>query len=144
MEYEEKDIGNISIELVKKLIDQKNKIDEKSATLLFLSGDLGAGKTRLTKEILSSFGVDGPVISPTFVVMKKYELKNSPWNSLIHIDAYRMKDENTEILGLQEIFVDPKNLVVIEWPEYLKNIPDFKHVKVYIEHISETKRKILF
>ncbi len=143
MEYEEEKIGEVAEALIQKLIASKNSKNS-SASALLLSGELGAGKTRLTKEILAQFGVGEPVISPTFVVMKKYSLKNAPWKTAIHIDTYRLKDENQEILNLPEIFADGDNLVIIEWPEYINDMPENNALKATVFHVSETKRKIVF
>jgi tRNA threonylcarbamoyl adenosine modification protein YjeE len=89
-----------------------------SATILALSGDLGAGKTTFAQGIARSLGVAEQVTSPTFVIEKIYQLENQKFSRLIHIDAYRLNDAHElEVLGWKEITADPANLIVIEWPE---------------------------
>ncbi len=90
----------------------------KSATIVALSGDLGAGKTNFTQGVAEGLGVSETVSSPTFVIEKVYELTDQRFSHLIHIDAYRLKDESElETLGWERIAQDPGNIIVIEWPE---------------------------
>ncbi len=116
-----------------------------SATLIALSGDLGAGKTTLTQEIARQLGVKENVISPTFVIMKKYEVVDDTFKYLVHIDAYRLeKDEELIKLGWKEILEDKNNLVIIEWPENVIGcIPD-KVCKVRLSHQDEGTRTVEF
>lgn len=97
------------------------------ATLLTLSGDLGVGKTAFTKALARSLGVNEHVTSPTFVLAKKYPLTNQKFSTLIHIDAYRLEgEENLKTIGFSDMVSDPKNLIVLEWPERVsEEIPDF-------------------
>jgi tRNA threonylcarbamoyladenosine biosynthesis protein TsaE len=96
------------------------------ATIVTLSGDLGAGKTTFAQGIAKHLGIDETVTSPTFVIEKVYQLKKQPFERLIHIDAYRLESAHElEVLGWEEIAADPKNVIVIEWPErVLELIPN--------------------
>ncbi len=90
----------------------------KTATVVTLSGELGAGKTTFAKGIAKSLGVDETVSSPTFVIEKIYSLKDQLFSRLIHIDAYRLKDvHELETIGWQGIVADLENIIVLEWPE---------------------------
>ncbi len=127
------------------------------ATVVGLYGDLGSGKTSFTQGVSKALGVSDTVASPTFVIMKVYELdsriqrsdlKNSQgqtlgkFTHLIHIDAYRI-EKSSELLhlGWQDIISDPKNLVLIEWPERVADIM-LEHTKVHFTHVSENVRGI--
>ena len=92
-----------------------------NATLVTLSGELGAGKTSFTQGLAHTFGITETVTSPTFVLEKIYDLPETTGHGfmrLIHIDAYRLEGENSLTpLGFDELMQDPKNLVVLEWPE---------------------------
>ena len=89
-----------------------------SATILALSGDLGAGKTTFAQGIARALGVEENVTSPTFVIEKIYQLAGQKFSHLIHVDAYRLNGPHElELLGWKEITADPKNLIIIEWPE---------------------------
>ena len=89
-----------------------------SATLVTLSGDLGAGKTSYTQGVARALGVTSAVTSPTFVLMKIYPLHDQAFTRLVHIDAYRLSGgKDLAPLGLTEIFADAGSLVLLEWPE---------------------------
>lgn len=90
------------------------------ATLVTLSGELGAGKTSFIQGVARALGVQDPVTSPTFVLEKMYTLpKNDKgFLRLVHIDAYRLKKGiDLRTLGFDEIMQDSRNLVMLEWPE---------------------------
>ncbi len=89
------------------------------ATLVTLSGELGAGKTAFTKAVAATLGVTDIVNSPTFVLEKIYDLSvGHTFSKLIHIDAYRLKGgEELAPLKLDELMRDPENLILLEWPE---------------------------
>lgn len=92
---------------------------EDSATLLTLSGELGAGKTSFTQALASAYGIEEHITSPTFVLEKIYRLpEGKSFARLAHIDAYRLKG-GVELgpLGFDDLMKDPQVLVVLEWPE---------------------------
>lgn len=96
---------------------------ERGATLITLSGELGAGKTSFAQGMAAALGVSGPVTSPTFVLEKVYQLHGTPFSRLIHIDAYRLTGgEELRALGFDEIMGDARNLVVLEWPEKVADL----------------------
>lgn len=82
--------------------------------IIYLTGDLGAGKTTFARGFLNSCGVSGPVKSPTYTLVEVYE---TPTVSLVHLDLYRLLDPHElEPLGLRE-FARPGYLWLIEWPD---------------------------
>lgn len=88
------------------------------ATLVTLSGELGAGKTSFTQGLARALGVTESVTSPTFVLEKVYELEAQKFARLVHIDAYRLEGAPALVpLGFTELYADPVNLIVLEWPE---------------------------
>ncbi len=90
------------------------------ATLIGLSGELGAGKTAFVKALATTLGVPDMVTSPTFVLEKIYKVAKGPFAHLVHIDAYRLESQDElKALGWKEIVGEPGNLVVVEWPERL-------------------------
>ena len=107
-------------EFVKRILQSLDHARDK-ATIVALRGDLGAGKTTFTQALARELGITGTVQSPTYVLMKKYEIKKvSPFKTLVHIDAYRLeKPEEFAALNPEQFLNDPPCLVVVEWPERL-------------------------
>ena len=108
--------------------------------LILLSGDLGAGKTTLTKGIASGLGAaeEDEVTSPTFTLVHKYA-KSSP---MYHVDLYRIGDfHDLETLGLEDVFSE-KAVVIVEWPDRFTLRTEWPVVRVHLEHVAEEERRI--
>lgn len=114
------------------------------ATVLGLSGELGAGKTTFVQSLARALHVAHHVTSPTFVIARYYEIPgHARFERLVHIDAYRIEDKSElRPIGFASMLADPTNLVVIEWPELLgKSFPDYAKHLVF-EVVDETSRRI--
>lgn len=118
--------------------------DAEHATLLTLQGELGAGKTAFTKALANTFGVKEHVTSPTFVIAKQYDLVDQEFSKLIHIDAYRLEEEESLApLGFSELLENPENVIVLEWPERVEDaLPEWRK-KIVIE-VEGNKRHITY
>lgn len=95
----------------------------KGGGVFALSGDLGSGKTTFIQGFAKGLGIKSKIISPTFILMRTY--KGIRQLTLCHLDLYRLEgdvEEEVKNLGLEEIWDDPKNIVVIEWAEKIKSI----------------------
>ncbi len=116
---------------------------EDEASIVGLYGDLGSGKTTFTKSVAKILGIKEDITSPTFVIEKMYDIDYKSFQKLIHIDAYRLEDPK-ELLALdwEQIAKNPHNLILIEWPEKVREILPENHLKVFFKFISENEREI--
>lgn len=112
------------------------------ALLVGLYGNLGSGKTAFTQVLAKELGVEDFVTSPTFVIEKIYKTNHPFIKRLIHIDAYRLSSGKELLtLGLEEVLENKNNIVVIEWPENIKEVLPENHKRIYCEFVNETTRK---
>jgi tRNA threonylcarbamoyladenosine biosynthesis protein TsaE len=117
-----------------------------------LSGDLGAGKTRLVKGIARGLDISARVHSPTFTLVNEY---GGGRLRLFHLDLYRLETRGQIAAAGLEEFLQPDGVTVIEWAERLEagrwnsdksraGMEDGKVRKVKIEIIGETERRIVY
>ena len=124
--------------------DQMNEFGLKIAkrvpngTVIALIGGLGAGKTTLVRGVARGLNINEVVQSPTFNIMKLYLKGDRP---LIHIDAYRLADVNTDI-GLDEYIGYETGLTMIEWPLFIEKLLPENTLWINISSTGDTSRKI--
>ena len=113
----EKDLQDMARRIVGTLADSSSP----KTKVLFLEGDLGAGKTTFTKELAGVLGIlKEEVHSPTFILKKEYRTAHPKFKKLIHVDAYRFDDpKEAKVLKLNKDTEEDGSLVVIEWPSKL-------------------------
>ncbi len=111
-----------------------------SGYTITLTGDLGAGKTTFVRGVAEGLGIKEVVQSPTFNIMKIYLKGTKP---LIHIDAYRLADIDTDI-GLDEYIGYETGLTVIEWPEYIEKLIPENKVELVINNKGGDNRLLTF
>jgi len=120
------------------LISEKLKEIKKSSIEIHLEGDLGAGKTFLTRSIISNSGWNGLVKSPTYTLCEEYDLGDVIF---LHIDLYRTDEpEDIHIFDLDRK-THLKKIIIIEWPQKLAIKRNFD-LKISFEHF-EDGRKVL-
>lgn len=91
-----------------------SKIENNSGAAIYLRGDLGAGKTALTRALLRAAGVSGRIKSPSYALLESYKVSSLYF---YHIDFYRFNDSSEwQDAGFRELF-RPDAVVLIEWPE---------------------------
>ncbi|MDD4476940.1 MAG: tRNA (adenosine(37)-N6)-threonylcarbamoyltransferase complex ATPase subunit type 1 TsaE [Patescibacteria group bacterium] len=141
----------------KETIDFGKKLAKtlKGGDVLLFYGELGAGKTAMTKGIAEGLGIKNKITSPTFALMNVYKntsiqmvsrerkknppKTNSPLTKIkkfVHIDTYRLKDEGELIeIGVEDYLGAPDTVCVVEWPEKLSELLKNKKIKkIKIEH----------
>jgi tRNA threonylcarbamoyladenosine biosynthesis protein TsaE len=113
----------------------------KGGDILLLRGELGAGKTTFVKGIARGLGIKKSVTSPSFALMNLYKIKNI---NLVHIDTYRLKNEQELVdIGVEDYLGAPENICIVEWPEKIAGLlRDKKTISVEIAHINEKTREI--
>ncbi len=114
--------------------------------IVVLSGDLGAGKTTFTKGLAEELGVTNTITSPTFSLMNVYPTSSlSDIAELVHIDTYRLENEEDLLAIGVEDYLGAKNTVcIIEWPEKIPNIlKKYSPISVSIAHEGADARTIL-
>lgn len=133
-----KDTASIAAEA----LAQIQKIKTSHARVIALTGDLGAGKTAFAKSFLKSLGIKKRIVSPTFVLLKRYP--TSKKKNAYHMDAYRIKKlEECDALGLKEIFKDKNALILIEWPERITKIIPKKKTIIRFTHGKKENERII-
>ncbi len=129
--------------------------------IIALYGDLGSGKTTFVQGLAVGLGIKNRIISPTFIIVRCYELQNQKskiknqnnnanlksleLTTFYHIDLYRVENERgLEDLGLEEIINNKNNIVVIEWAEKLKSLMSEKRIDIEFSYEKDSVRKITF
>ncbi len=110
------------------------------ASVVTLSGALGAGKTTFVQAMAKELGVEESVTSPTFVLEKIYALEGQAFSRLVHIDAYRLKSAHElEALGWKALLEDSGNLIVLEWPEHVAQIVPEDAIRITLSGSGDTR-----
>ena len=110
--------------------------EQKKALIIGLQGDLGSGKTTFVQGFAKGLGVKEKVLSPTFVIMKKY-------GNFYHIDCYRLENSKELLeLGWDKIMSNSQNIILIEWPERVKDILPTETIMMHFKAVGQNKREI--
>ena len=108
--------------------------------VVYLHGDLGAGKTTFVRGVLHGLGHVGKVKSPTYTLVEPYTIFNY---NIYHFDSYRFTDEEEwEAAGFREYF-NAQSICMIEWPERAANVLPEPDIHVHLSHYQNA-RKIQF
>ncbi len=123
----------------KETIDFGKKVAKnlKKGNIVILSGDLGSGKTKFTEGILTYFGLQNEISSPTFTIVNEYNAKDV---NIYHFDVYRLSDvDEFEAIGGEEYF--EKGICIIEWGELIEEILPKNYIKITFSRNLENENK---
>ena len=123
-------------------LGQKIAADLVGGEIFALTGGLGSGKTTFVQGFSKGLGLTSRIISPTFILMRKYRASDKDF---YHIDLYRLEkevDKEVVNLGVTDIWGKPGNIVVIEWAEKIKDLIPKSAKWIFFENLGEDKRKI--
>ncbi len=126
-----------TLEIGKKIASNLKKGD-----VIVLTGDLGSGKTKLTEGILTYFGLEKEISSPTFTIVNEYYTENL---NIYHFDVYRLEEEEEfSAIGGEEYF--EKGAVIIEWGEMIESLLPKSYLQITFTRDLENEnlRKLVF
>jgi tRNA threonylcarbamoyladenosine biosynthesis protein TsaE len=126
----------------------------KGGELIALYGNLGGGKTTFVQGIALGLGIKKRIISPTFIIVRTYQIKLKSQSSkfktaiqnskfLYHVDLYRTETAgDIRGLGIDEIIGNSNNIIVVEWAEKMRDFLPAKRLDIYFKYLDENKREI--
>ena len=125
------------------------------ATVIRLAGELGSGKTTFVQGFARAVGARGRAVSPTFILMRRMKIrakgkgkkakeKQQPFTNLYHIDAYRLSGARAaRALGLREALAEPRNLILVEWPERIKGALPKNSIRLTFRHGEQEQERYI-
>jgi len=127
--------------LAQEILKEKNP---KNIWVLGLKGELGGGKTTFLQGFAKGIGIKDKILSPTFVIMKKFKIKHPGFGDFYHFDCYRsLGSKDIMDMGFKKIVNNPGNIIVIEWADKIKNILPKSTIWIDFYFIDDKKRKIV-
>ena len=117
---------------------------QKKALVIGLEGDLGGGKTTFLQGLAKGLGIKEKILSPSFVLIKKFGIPHRFFQFFYHLDCYRIeKPKEILDLGFKEIISNPQNIIAIEWADRIKKIIPKGTIWISFEFVDKNKRKIM-
>lgn len=127
-----------------KEISKKIAASLQGGDIVLLYGELGAGKSTFTRGVAEYFNITENVTSPTFTLMNIYPIENNKIKQLVHIDTYRLENEEQLIeIGAEDYLGAPNTICFVEWPEKLSTLlKDKKTISIEIVAQEKNQRQI--
>lgn len=127
------------------LIDNLHEVLEGGSAIIFLNGELGCGKTLFVQEFAKAVEVEGSVKSPTFTLMKSYDVNSEVLPELykiVHIDAYRLEPHHKESLRVEEFLGESGTVVFVEWPTAIDLDISISFANIDFTIVNEDLRRV--
>ncbi|MQK95250.1 tRNA (adenosine(37)-N6)-threonylcarbamoyltransferase complex ATPase subunit type 1 TsaE, partial [Escherichia coli] len=116
----------------------------KTAFLICLGGNLGSGKTTFLQGLAEGLEIKERILSPTFLILRSFQIKKGPFRKFYHLDCYRLKRAKEIIsLNLAEILKNSSHLVAIEWAEKIKKFLPKNNLWLEFKIRGKKKREII-
>lgn len=131
--------------ILKKISRARGRTEKTNqATIIALEGELGSGKTVFSQGLAQALGLKRKITSPTFLIVRNYGLKTRMYKNFFHIDCYRIKKPK-ELLSLnfKKIITDPKNFVIIEWADKIKELLPQGAIRIKFEHGKKENQRTM-
>lgn len=136
-QFQTKKIGE---KLAKKILRSELK---KTAFIIGLNGELGSGKTCFLQGLAKGLGIKAKILSPTFIIFRKFKVQSPKFKFFYHFDCYRLqKPKDILALGFKKIVSDPKNIVAIEWADKVKKVLPKNVLWLKFKFIDKNRRQI--
>lgn len=121
----------------------KSSAYKRGEGILCLYGSLGSGKTVFVQGVAKGLGINCVIPSPTFIIVRRYDLPKKDNFYFLHIDLYRVKKkEEILTLGLTDFLTDSCFICCIEWADRLKDLLPLQRIDVYFQSFFANSRKI--
>lgn len=136
------------MKLVVNNLEETQKLAQKLAPQLktgmtvLLKGPLGSGKTAFVKAVGKALGVERAIKSPTYTIVKTYELPGRE-EELVHVDAYRLEKGYAESIDL-DAYLNAGAIIFIEWPQYVKEFLPDNYLMIEFELLDLDRRELTF
>lgn len=133
IEYQLKDIEAVAKKIAKEILP---------GDVVGLVGELAAGKTTFTQALLKTWGYDGPVNSPTYVIEHHYPINSKDLDEVVHLDFYRLDAQSLAHFDWSEYTNQPKKIILIEWPGVAAPWLPERLKTIRLEQINEKTRRL--
>ncbi len=133
------EMQELANQVLARLSDRKSNSAKNGASVLVLTGDLGAGKTTFMQYLAGSLKVQEKVQSPTFIIMRRYQTDHPIFLELVHMDAYRIETQDElRPIRLTDILNESKTLFCVEWGEKIIDSLPEQTPQLIIKHRGNT------
>lgn len=120
------------------------KLRLRGEVVLGLVGEMGSGKTTFVQGLTKGMGIKGRIISPTFVLMRSYQLKGQQSFKIFHhVDLYRLEGNDIGVLGLEGLWKSPRAVVVVEWADKIRGLMPCGTIWISFSSVGEDEREII-